>query len=66
MTLSEFMNHVSVTASDNNNGSWSVHLILKDLTKTTLTINDCNSEYEAKERAYMYLDEIVKKSNNPK
>lgn len=48
MTLGEFMKLVK--AWDNNNGSWSVELILKDETKSILTIENCTSEYDAKER----------------
>ena len=62
MTLGEFMKLVK--AWDNNNGSWSVELILKDETKSILTIENCTSEYDAKERAFLYLIDRINESRN--
>lgn len=51
--LSEFME--LSTAIDNGDGTFGVEITLKDMTKSTLTVDNCKSEYDAKERAYLYL-----------
>lgn len=60
MTLNEFM-HLS-TAIDNGNGTFGVYITLKDMTKSVLTVDKCNNEYDAKERVFLYLLELINKN----
>jgi hypothetical protein len=57
MDLSEFMEHV--TAHESKAGEWKVKVPLSNGEVSTLTISDCYSEYDAKERSYLYLIERV-------
>lgn len=44
-----------------NGGSdtYKVSITLKDLTQSILTVNNCTNEFDAKERAYLYLLEKI-------
>jgi hypothetical protein len=57
MDLSEFIGHVK--AEERKTGFWVVKVPLANGTTSTLTIEDCYSEFDAKERAYLYLMERV-------
>jgi len=57
MTITDFIN-VS-KAKDNRNGTWSVFIILKNLKESELIVENCNSEYEAYERSFLYLKQII-------
>jgi len=57
MTITDFIN-VS-KAKDNRNGTWSVIIILKNEKKSELIVENCNSEYEAYERSFLYLKQII-------
>lgn len=61
MTITDFIN-VS-KAKDNRNGTWSVIIILKNEKKSELIVENCNSEYEAYERSFLYLKEIIENQN---
>lgn len=61
MTLNEFMNNVN--SWDNNNGSFTVELTLLDKTKSYLVVEKCSSDYDAKERAFLYLNELIDNKN---
>ena len=60
MTLNEFMD--LSTAIDNGNGTFGVEITLKDMTKSVLTVDKCNNEYDAKERVCLYLLELINKN----
>lgn len=60
VTLSEFMDFSTVI--NNGDGTFGVEIILKDMTKTILVVNKCNNEYDAKERAFLYLSELINKN----
>lgn len=60
MDLSEFIGLTKV--KNNNNGSYSVTFTLKDGQDTTLTIEKCDSEFDANERAFLYLQSLIYKS----
>jgi hypothetical protein len=57
MTITDFIN-VS-KAKNNHNGTWSVFIILKNLKESELIVENCNSEYEAYERSFLYLKQII-------
>lgn len=57
MLLSEFME--ASVASNNHDGSWSVHITLVNGQPSTLTVDKCDTEYDAKERAYLYLLDLI-------
>jgi len=59
MTLSEFI--TLSTARDNSDGSWSVGIILSTGQPSTLTIQNCSSEFDAKERSFLYLRSLIYK-----
>ena len=59
ITLSEFMR--LTTAFSGFCGTWFVQIPLKDSAMCTVTIIDCISEFDAKERAYLYLLEQIHK-----
>ena len=59
MTLDEFMNLTDAWCFRGD--TWFVEITLKDLTKSTININNCKTEFEAKERAYLYLLEKIHK-----
>lgn len=64
MTLNEFAELVSAKQKDAN--TWTVELTLRDLGKSTLVIDNCHSEFDAIERAYLYLlDRIENKNIDP-
>jgi hypothetical protein len=64
MDLSEFIQN-TVARAIPGTPDWIVELTLKDLTKSNLTISNCSSEFDAKERAFLYLvDKIYNKSEN--
>lgn len=60
MTLNEFMD--LSTAIDNGDGTFGVEITLKDMTKSVLTVDKCNNEYDAKERVFLYLLELINKN----
>ncbi len=53
MTLDAFIQ--LSTAKDNKDGTWTVEITLKDHSKSYLTVDNCNSEYNAKERVFLFL-----------
>lgn len=64
MDLSEFMQN-TVARPLPGGDDWIVEITLKDMTKSNLTITNCFSEFDAKERAFLYLVErIYNKSEN--
>ena len=64
MTLSEFI--MKTTADIKQNDEWLVEVPLaKSDHAGKVFVSECNSEYEAKERAYLWLqDQIESKSND--
>lgn len=59
MTLNEFI-YLS-TAVDNGNGTFGVEITLSDMTKSVLIVYKCDNEYDAKERVFLYLLELINK-----
>jgi hypothetical protein len=57
MTLSEFINLSS--AIDKGNGNFEVEITLKNKDKVPMWVYNCSSEYEAKEKVYLYLVELI-------
>lgn len=62
MSLSEFMAHVA--AVDNGDGSWSVLVPVRDHPTVTLTVDNCTSEYDAKERGFLYLKQRIEEAKS--
>lgn len=60
MTLNEFMD--LSTAFDEGNGYFSVEIILKNMQKSKIMVNECFDEFDAKERAFLFLLELVNKN----
>lgn len=60
MCLSDFLQ----TCSAKNVGEdvWTVTTLLKDLTRATFTIENCKSEYQAKEETFFYLMSKISKN----
>lgn len=65
MQLSEFI-QITTAYPKNNAPNFCVEIPLNNGIISKLTIINCNNEYEAKERAYLYLNEIIKNKNNEK
>lgn len=63
MTLTEFIECSTANKIENTN-NWSVEIILKNNTETNLTVIDCSSEYEAKERIFLFLNERIIQNRN--
>lgn len=61
MILNEFM--LLCEASQVMNNIWDVSFILKNGVRSTLTVYDCYSEYDAKERSFLYLNELIYNKN---
>lgn len=59
MSLSEFLSHDAVKAWEQAKDVWKVRVKLGDGTLTHLTVSDCSSKFEAKERAYLYLKDKI-------
>lgn len=57
MNLSDFMNHAEARKIGDD---YEVVITLWDGKPVVLTIENCASEFEAKERAYLYLVELIK------
>lgn len=53
ISLNEFV--LLVEATDNGDGTWNVFMPLKVGAGVNLTVSECSSAYDAKERSYLYL-----------
>lgn len=62
MQLSDFMQHDSVNAYNNDDGTWMVEITLPNLKIAKLVVEECSTEWEAKERTYLYLNERIAKA----
>ena len=67
MTLSEFM--PLVKAREHDTSVWIVTVPFKDGSPTgdpvELTVDNCYSEFEAKERIFLYLKNRIENQKNP-
>ena len=61
MTLNEFMN---MTTAKLHADEWRIEIPLKDGTTGRLFVKYAESEFDAKERAFLYLQEIIYNKNN--
>lgn len=61
MTLSEFINK---TDAKQNGKEWVVTLPLYDGTTGKLFVNNVDSEFEAKEMAFTYLNDYFERKHN--
>lgn len=57
MTLSKF---IQVSTTKNlGHGTFEVYIVLKGGSRSTLTVDNCYTDYEAKERVFLYLTDRI-------
>lgn len=64
MDLSKFISLSK--AKEEKTGTWKVTITLINMKKSTLTVTNCYSEFEAKERTFLYLKTLLNNKKNGK
>jgi hypothetical protein len=60
MTLSEFIDKSKASKEENN---FKVEIILRNNQPIVLKVIDCDNEFDAKERVFLFLKELIENKN---